>query len=733
MTQPKLVSIDFSAKQESPLSPILNTVCKRAEEQLNALVQSLFNNIDDALFEMADRSHSDKDQTVYFDSMRVIRLRREAIGSQFIAKFKHGFGQAFQPARPDENEEEFEEFLDDISLVDNDDLEVSVAVTTIVSKVTGLFPLPIMRLTRRFDHLSDTVGISEAANPLGPRLLSQSFVASIECLDVDMKMKLIILKLFERFVMERLGPIFDEANTLLANAGVLPDLERKFRQTRNRRETRDFEPVTTTGDHAPPSGYEFNTIQTLLASVRGSTHTTAIEGGSVISTERLLSALSAAQSNAVERPIDIEAVPRLLDLRQIVGIRSSDAGGGDETNMGQADEDVVNFVGMLFDYILNDRNLAIPMKALIARLQIPIVRLAIVDKTFFQRTSHPARRLLNELSSAGIGWSNAAELKRDAMYNKLESIVLQILNGFADDARLFEALAAELRAFVKIDQKRRTLVERRVRESEQGKAIAAAAKETVERLISRKTTGMSIPPVVRRFIIDTFARILVYTHVNHGEASDEWQSMVQVLDDLLWCLHPMTKAADVNKRNALVARLSGQLSFGMKSINVTRTVHDEQLECLETQLRQITENDRVCLEDDKRQDDTCPTSFEELDEIELTEPIDSFANMETVAVEPEYLKPIEGLEEGSWVEMKQDGAWLRCKLSTIVQPGDHYVFVNRRGMKVAEKTRTGLAVELKRKSLRVLDESFVFDRALRAVIGKLRKIQGIEPLSGTTP
>ena len=209
--------------------------------------------------------------------------------------------------------------------------------------------------------------------------------------------------------------------------------------------------------------------------------------------------------------------------------------------------------------------------------------------------------------------------------------------------------------------------------------------------------------------------------------------MVQVLDDLLWCLQPITKVADVNKRSALVARLSGQLSSGMKSINVTRTVHDEQLECLETQLRQITEIDRVCVEDDEQRDDTRPTSFEEVDEIELTEPIDSFSNMETVAVEPEYLKPIERLQEGTWVEMEQDGTWLRCKLSTIVQPGDHYVFVNRRGMKVAEKTRTSLAVELKRKSLKVLDESFVFDRALRAVIGKLRKIQGIKPPSGTTP
>ena len=56
-----------------------------------------------------------------------------------------------------------------------------------------------------------------------------------------------------------------------------------------------------------------------------------------------------------------------------------------------------------------------------------------------------------------------------------------------------------------------------------------------------------------------------------------------------------------------------------------------------------------------------------------------------------------------------------------------YVFVNRRGMKVAERSRRGLAVELKRKSLTILAESQVFDRALQAVIGNLRQMHRSGP------
>jgi hypothetical protein len=68
------------------------------------------------------------------------------------------------------------------------------------------------------------------------------------------------------------------------------------------------------------------------------------------------------------------------------------------------------------------------------------------------------------------------------------------------------------------------------------------------------------------------------------------------------------------------------------------------------------------------------------------------------------------------------GERLRCKLATIVQPGNRYIFVNRRGMKVAEKNRMELAIALKQRTLAILDESQVFDRALEAVIGNLRQL-----------
>ncbi|MCZ6855880.1 MAG: DUF1631 family protein, partial [Gammaproteobacteria bacterium] len=355
--------------------------------------------------------------------------------------------------------------------------------------------------------------------------------------------------------------------------------------------------------------------------------------------------------------------------------------------------------------------------------------IAIVDKSFFEKGNHPARQLLNELSSAGLGWSSAAELKRDAMYNKVESIVRRILNSSGQDLKLFNNLLTDLRAWVKTDLKQRNRVVQHLKETEQGKAKTTAAKEIVQKLINQKACGLRLPPAIGRFISDTWSKVLVYLCVKNGTKSPEWQRSVQVLDNLLWCLQPLASLDDLTKRDGIMLELITQLCEGMDTINTPEAARREQIESIEFQLREISQHDREFLQGDVPEDDVFAEDFEELHKVVLTEFVPSREAVGSEAVgsaapEPKFLNQIKGLVEGSWVElMQEDGTRSRCRLAAVVQPGNRYVFVNRRGMKVAQKSARELAVELKQKSLTILDESQVFDRALQAVIGNLRQMR----------
>lgn len=91
----------------------------------------------------------------------------------------------------------------------------------------------------------------------------------------------------------------------------------------------------------------------------------------------------------------------------------------------------------------------------------------------------------------------------------------------------------------------------------------------------------------------------------------------------------------------------------------------------------------------------------------------------------EALQNVDSLRVGSWVEIQEDDEHkLRGKLAAIIKPTGKFIFVNRTGMKVMEKTRMGLAVEFRRGAIRLLDDALLFDRALESVIGNLRKLKG---------
>lgn len=759
VSQAKVVELNIEGNQSSagkhpaapgqsdnPLPPIVHTIRQRSKRQMAELLQNLFNNIDDALFELADRSQSVQQQEMYFDSMRMIRLHRKTVASNYMRAFYDAFKHAFTADHnPTDADAEAEDEAD-YALLEQDELEMTVAVSGIVSKVTSQYSLAVMQLTKRLDHLAKASTITERSNPLGPFALSNAFANALSELDVDIKVRIILMKMFERFVMERLGPLYEAANHMLIEAGVLPDLKKKLPGRAPAATAGPLQEDLPAGEHSTAGartqtfsggspGLPFSSVQSLMASARsvdsgiggggfggaGTGTGTGTGAGSNVSSlpplqpNELMSALSQLQTVTGSERIDIERVPELDDVRTLVLAQP----GVKNKSLGQADDDAVNFVGMLFDYILNDRNLAIPMKALIGRLQIPIVKLAIIDKSFFEKGGHPARVLLNELSSAGIGWSSAQELKRDALYNKVETIVLRILNEFSDNPDLFGEVLQELRDFVSSDSRRSILVEQRVKEAEAGKAKTHTAKLKVQNLVNQKACGLRLPAEAGKFVSEVWTRVLTLRIVKHGEDSDGWRAAVSVLDDLLWALQPLSDLQDVQARDERTPQLNHRIVEGMQELGCPQDEIERCQEWLSAHLESLSENDRAFLEDEERPE----LDFKEelVEEIVLASPPPVF---DASKVSPEARDQLKLITEGSWVEVQQDGdSKLRCKLATVTQPGGNYVFVNRRGMKVLEKSQAELADLVQEEQLKRIDESQVFDRALQSVIGNLRQMQ----------
>src|SRR4030095_13504001 len=98
----------------------------------------------------------------------------------------------------------------------------------------------------------------------------------------------------------------------------------------------------------------------------------------------------------------------------------------------QLESMTIEMVAMLFDFVFETRDLPDGIKALLARLQIPVLKVAMLDGAFFAKKSHPARLLVNALAAAGLGWSPSMG-QDDALYRTIERIVHRIIDGFSEN------------------------------------------------------------------------------------------------------------------------------------------------------------------------------------------------------------------------------------------------------------------------------------------------------------
>ncbi len=767
MTDAKVVHLTKVAPEHSPTSPAgrlpvaLIHVRDKAAQQLKQALQALFDNADDTLFEMADRATSNAEQNAFFEAMRDLRLKRKGIERGFLQKVFETFANLNQYEIGRAPQLDAVAF-DTLALVQNDELEETVALDSMVAKVMSRDSIALGHLTTRINAMVSKK-IDDKTNPLGPTVLCEFFLEACSRLGVEIKVKLIILKLFEKYVLADLDQLYSDTNQQLIEAGVLPELKTAPVRRKN-------SPAAGGGarsssgasggqaESAQGGGYAdegvqevFGVLQELLSQVRGSgvPRRDMPADAMPISSNDLMRLLSHMQ----QRPAFTTATQDDFDLRNQLEqllVRAS-AKSGKSRVVGEVDEDVINLVSMLFEFILDDRTLSDSLKALIGRLQIPMLKVAVLDKTFFSRGSHPARRLLNEIAAAALGWAEQDDAQRDSLYQKIENIVQRLLNDFVDDPAIFSELLADFLAFTGDERRRSELLEQRTRDAEEGSAKAELARREVEHALNERLLGKTLPEVVVRLLQEGWSKVMMLTCLKHGVESPEWDATLNTMDDLVWSVAPHEDPEARLRLLELVPGLLKALREGMASaafdpfstsefFSQLENLHVQAFQRFKRPLPEVTEEtgaelvpgvegEAALLElpaEEEIEAAAVPTMVEVVEEIVLLAPGESRVQEPEVVLpdDDEALARVDSLGVGSWVEFQEDEEHkLRCKLAAVIKPTGKYIFVNRTGMKVLEKTRMGLAVEFRRNAIRLLDDALLFDRALESVIGNLRRLK----------
>lgn len=589
----KVVSLREAQGQRSSVAPALVRLRDASARSLARILSEFFDRADDVLFGMADRAGSNQDQVAYFDAMRELRLRRKVMGTAVLHWVARAFNELgrFDPMPNSRGLEEVDQ--DSLTLMEDSELERKVAIEGLVNKLATRYAEQVRLLNVRISHASGLTNLQDRQMPISPEVICSALDEAISELSIDIRARLVVLKLFDRLLVDRLDEFYRDANRLLIAEGILPEMRRapvagsNRGQASGRSDGQHLSPeagvdgplLSNSGltRPVPPSRrpspdlliddysggqYSFSELTALLH--QGDDQASYSNSGSVplIDTAALMQELGRLQGSATAGEHG-EVVP----LSALLG-RALPAGRNRQLPVNQVDGDVINLVAMLFEFILDDRQLPPVMKMLIGRLQIPVLKVALLDRSFFNRGGHPARKLLNELAMAGIGWTPKAEGQRDPLREKVEQLVNRLLNEFTDNVSLFGELLADFTHFMDLDRRRRELVEQRLRDAEEGRARQELARDRVNAMLADLMTGRDLPEKAVALIEEPWRKHLEWVYLRQGAESERWQSASNLTDQLIWSLdpHPVTDATR-SELLRLIPEITDALRLGLQEIS----------------------------------------------------------------------------------------------------------------------------------------------------------------------
>jgi len=413
--------------------------------------------------------------------------------------------------------------------------------------------------------------------------------------------------------------------------------------------------------------------------------------------------LPTAIAAAVPKPASGSAEGMVVPLNLIPHIRAAI----EDQISNDTDRITMDVISLLFDYIFRDKSIPDSLRALFAKLQVPIVKAALLDRTFFSDKKHPARQLLDHLAEAAIGATQSGAYQ-DAFARVTTDLVDEICRDFEIDVGVFRTANLRLAAFMEEEKKRVEVATTEdvaeALEAEEGEAD----RSHVRAFLRDKLAGVDVPFEVRGFVETTWADYMASVRVEHGEESDAWKDAEKTLDDMLWSI----TAKDRSSQKAQLTKMIPKLIAGLRKGSAAAGLAPERGRLF----------------------------FEALYQLHIAA-IKSAAAAETSAEKPhqpalpgvtvhDYVSE---MAVGTWLSFMKEGQAVNARLTWVSPLRTKYLFTSRSRARAFVYTPEELAYEISAGEVSLVVEPVpLFDRAVSAALNELGARQPTQP-PGPTP
>ena len=397
----------------------------------------------------------------------------------------------------------------------------------------------------------------------------------------------------------------------------------------------------------------------------------------------------------------------------------------------------IEIVALLFQSILTEDRIPASVRVWFARLQMPVLRVAVTEPDFFATIDHPARRLIDRMGACVMGFdssSGGASNLNEALEKEIKRIV-QVVEAYPDTGRrVFQTVLTEFEKFLEHyfsteneATKRGVSLAQQVEQRE-----TLAIQYTIE--LRRMLNEVPVQEGVRQFLFHVWADVLATTAVRYGAQGVQTKTMKRAAADLIWS----ASAKVTREERAEVIRrlppLLKSLREGMASAGMDTPKQDGHIQQLNNSLAAAFTAKAAVIPDDRLRElmerlETLEELLPDQAEVEIDESMvldlsgHQSSELEVVLEggsmpTPAMVAWARELQVGSWYMLDRGGhsaavqlAWhgLRKQLSLFVTPQGRCVLFQQH--RLASYLQAGLMLPAQDEALTV--------RATRSALAKL--------------
>jgi hypothetical protein len=240
------------------------------------------------------------------------------------------------------------------------------------------------------------------------------------------------------------------------------------------------------------------------------------------------------------------------------------------------DKLTIEIVGMMFDHVLRDAQVPSEIKALLSRLQFPVLKAALLDAAFFASSSHPARRLIDRIAAAAIGWEPYGD-ENERFRAEVDRLVRDVMLKFDRDIGLFETALNEFEAFLgdiaPRDSDPIARAKRALEEAEKREVLTINTTIQVRRAFER----VELEPYLRDFLLGPWVQVLVQASLRDDQTKGYSKSFREAIHEIVWSVQPKATADERRRLVELIPVLTRIIRDGLGLIRFPQREQEDFL------------------------------------------------------------------------------------------------------------------------------------------------------------